>query len=138
MKSCDMLDMKTMIIPCNNIVYIWICFKIFLIIQTIKCLDLTETGVLFSLGIQLMQLFSENQADFTKLTGILGLYYQISNDYRNLCRQEVCIWVIGSRYLNLSVCLSIKQCRCMGCWWEALHFVVLKDEGSVKMSLTRL
>jgi geranylgeranyl diphosphate synthase type 3 len=36
-----------------------------------------------------MQLFSENKADFTELTGILGLYYQISNDYRNLCRQEV-------------------------------------------------
>jgi hypothetical protein len=86
-----MLDMKTMLIPCNNIVYSWICLKIFLIIQTIKCLDLTETGVLFSLGIQLMQLFSENQADFTKLTGILGLYYQISNDYRNICRQEVSI-----------------------------------------------
>jgi len=50
---------------------------------------LTETGALFSLGIQLMQLFSENTADFTKLTGILGLYYQISNDYCNLCRKEV-------------------------------------------------
>jgi geranylgeranyl diphosphate synthase type 3 len=50
---------------------------------------LTETGALFSRGIQLMQLFSENKADFTKLTGILGLYYQISNDYRNICRQEV-------------------------------------------------
>jgi geranylgeranyl diphosphate synthase type 3 len=50
---------------------------------------LTETGAKFSLGIQLMQLFGENKADFTKLTGILGLYFQISNDYSNLCRQEV-------------------------------------------------
>jgi geranylgeranyl diphosphate synthase type 3 len=50
---------------------------------------LTETGTLFTLGIQLMQLFSENKAEFTKLTGILGIYYQISNDYRNLFRQEV-------------------------------------------------
>jgi geranylgeranyl diphosphate synthase type 3 len=50
---------------------------------------LTETGGQFSLGIQLMQLFSENKADLTKLTGILGLYYQICNDYCNLCRQEV-------------------------------------------------
>jgi len=50
---------------------------------------LTETGALFSLGIQLMQLFSESKAEFTKLTGILGLYYQIFDDYRNLCRQEV-------------------------------------------------
>ena len=50
---------------------------------------LIETGTLFTLGTQLMQLFSENKADFTKLTGILGLYYQIFNDYRSLCRQEV-------------------------------------------------
>jgi len=54
-----------------------------------KMFVLTENGALFSLGIQLLQLFGENTADFTKLTGILGLYYQISNDYRNLCRQEV-------------------------------------------------
>jgi len=50
---------------------------------------LTETGALFSLGIQLLQLFSENKADFTKLTGILGLYYTISNDYHGLFKQEV-------------------------------------------------
>jgi len=42
---------------------------------------LTEAA-LFSLGIQLLQLFCENKADFTKLTGIFGLYYQITNDYR--------------------------------------------------------
>jgi geranylgeranyl diphosphate synthase type 3 len=59
------------------------------IYQNIKRLVLTETGALFTLAIQLMQLFSENKADFTKLTGILGLYYQIWNDYRNLCLQEV-------------------------------------------------
>jgi hypothetical protein len=68
----------------------------------------------------------------------LGLYYQISNDYRNICRQEVSIWFFGSRYLNLSVCLSIKQWRCMGRWWEALHFVVLKVERSVKRSIISL
>jgi geranylgeranyl diphosphate synthase type 3 len=50
---------------------------------------LTETGGLFMLAIRLMQLFSENQADFTKLTGILGLYFQIRDDYCNLCLQEV-------------------------------------------------
>jgi len=49
---------------------------------------LTETGALFSLAIELLQLFSENTADFTKLTGILGLYYHISNEYRNFCRQK--------------------------------------------------
>jgi len=50
---------------------------------------LTEAGVLFSLDIQLMQLFSEITADFTKLTGILELYYQIPNDYSSLYKQEV-------------------------------------------------
>ena len=50
---------------------------------------LTETGQLFSLGIQLMQMFSENKTDFTKLAGILGICYQICNDCRNFCRQEV-------------------------------------------------
>jgi geranylgeranyl diphosphate synthase type 3 len=50
---------------------------------------LTEAGALLHLGIQLMQLFSENKSDFTKLTDILGLYYQIYNDYRNLFRMEV-------------------------------------------------
>jgi len=62
---------------------------------------LTETGALFNLGIQLLQLFSENTADYTKLTGILGLYYQISNDYRNLCRQEV---TSELPVLNIEIC----------------------------------
>lgn len=50
---------------------------------------LLETGGLFMLAIRLMQLFSENTNDFTKLTGILGLYFQIRDDYCNLCLQEV-------------------------------------------------
>jgi hypothetical protein len=60
-----------------------------LIYHNIKCLVVTEPGALFTLGIQLMQMSSKNKEDFTKLTGILGLYYQIWNDYRNLFRQEV-------------------------------------------------
>ncbi|XP_069695704.1 terpene synthase isoform X2 [Periplaneta americana] len=47
-----------------------------------------KTGGLFMLAIRLMQLFSENKADFSKLTGILGLYFQIRDDYCNLCLQE--------------------------------------------------
>jgi len=81
--------MKMLHTHCINIVYRQICLKNFLIYQNIKCLVLTERGAQFSLGIRLMQLLSENKADFTKLTGILGLYYQIFNDYHNLCRQEV-------------------------------------------------
>jgi geranylgeranyl diphosphate synthase type 3 len=50
---------------------------------------LSETGGLFMLAIRLVQLFSDNKADFTKLTEILGLYFQIRDDYCNLSLQEV-------------------------------------------------
>lgn len=36
------------------------------------------------MAIRLMQLFSDNKEDFTKLAGILGLYFQIQDDYINL------------------------------------------------------
>jgi hypothetical protein len=49
----------------------------------------TESGAVLHLFIQLMQLFSENKSDFTKLTEILGLYCQIQNDYRNHFRIQV-------------------------------------------------
>jgi hypothetical protein len=42
---------------------------------------LTEGGNLFHLGIQLLQLLSENKSDFTKLNEVFGLYAQIGNDY---------------------------------------------------------
>lgn len=41
------------------------------------------------MAIRLMQLFSDNTSDFTTLTGILGLYFQIRDDYCNLCLREV-------------------------------------------------
>jgi hypothetical protein len=50
---------------------------------------LTEAKSLYWLGIQLMQLFSENKTDFNKLIDNFGLYIQIQNDYRNLFRIEV-------------------------------------------------
>ncbi|KAL1489322.1 hypothetical protein ABEB36_014240 [Hypothenemus hampei] len=43
-----------------------------------------KTGGLFMLAIRLMQLFSNNKDDFTKITAILGLYFQIRDDYINL------------------------------------------------------
>lgn len=48
-----------------------------------------KTGGLFMLAIRLMQLFSANKEDFTKLTAILGLYFQIRDDYCNLSLKEV-------------------------------------------------
>uniref|UniRef100_A0A023FNS4 Putative geranylgeranyl pyrophosphate synthase/polyprenyl synthetase n=1 Tax=Amblyomma cajennense TaxID=34607 RepID=A0A023FNS4_AMBCJ len=47
-----------------------------------------KTGGLFGLAVRLMQLFSENKSDFTELIGILGLYFQIRDDYANLVLKE--------------------------------------------------
>jgi geranylgeranyl diphosphate synthase type 3 len=47
-----------------------------------------KTGGLFMLGIALMQLFSENKTDFTPLVEMLGLYFQIRDDYANLSSEE--------------------------------------------------
>lgn len=41
------------------------------------------------LAIRLMQLFSENKSDFTRLARIIGLYFQIRDDYQNLCSKDV-------------------------------------------------
>ncbi|CAG9136899.1 Geranylgeranyl pyrophosphate synthase [Plutella xylostella] len=53
-----------------------------------KEMTIKKTGGLFMLAIRLMQLFSDNKSDFTKLASILGLYFQIRDDYCNLCLQE--------------------------------------------------
>ncbi|KAJ8733491.1 hypothetical protein PYW08_001789 [Mythimna loreyi] len=49
-----------------------------------KEMTIKKTGGLFMLAIRLMQLFSDNKSDFSKLSGILGLYFQIRDDYCNL------------------------------------------------------
>lgn len=42
------------------------------------------------LAIRLMQLFSNNNStDYTRITGILGLIFQIRDDYINLVSQDV-------------------------------------------------
>lgn len=41
------------------------------------------------LAIRLMQLFSNNKDDFTKISAILGLYFQIRDDYLNLISKTV-------------------------------------------------
>jgi geranylgeranyl diphosphate synthase, type III len=53
-----------------------------------KQMTIRKTGGLFMLAIRLMQLFSDNEKDFTKLTAILGLYFQIRDDYCNLNSKE--------------------------------------------------
>lgn len=51
----------------------------------------SETGGLFMLAIRLMQLFSDNRADYAKITGILGLMFQIRDDLLNLVSHDVSI-----------------------------------------------
>lgn len=53
-----------------------------------KQMVIRKTGGLFMLAIRLMQLFSDNKADFTKLTAILGLSFQIRDDYCNLTSKD--------------------------------------------------
>lgn len=43
------------------------------------------------LAIRLMQLFSDNKADYTRITGILGLIFQIRDDLLNLVSHDVSI-----------------------------------------------
>jgi geranylgeranyl pyrophosphate synthase len=47
---------------------------------------------------QLMQLYSENKADLVKVTELLGLYYQIRDDYCMLRLQQVMseLWFLDS------------------------------------------
>lgn len=54
-----------------------------------KQMTIRKTGGLFMLAIRLMQLFSDSEQDFSKLTAILGLYFQIRDDYCNLTSKEV-------------------------------------------------
>ncbi|KAH9498404.1 Geranylgeranyl pyrophosphate synthase [Bulinus truncatus] len=53
-----------------------------------KLMVLRKTGALFGLAVQLMQLFSTNKSDFSGLLKLLGLYFQIRDDYANLCSKE--------------------------------------------------
>lgn len=54
-----------------------------------KRMTIRKTGGLFMLAIRLMKLFSDSDKDFSKLTAILGLYFQIRDDYCNLTSEEV-------------------------------------------------
>jgi geranylgeranyl diphosphate synthase type 3 len=45
---------------------------------------LDKTGGLFRLSVNLMRAFSDDNRDFTKLTNLLALFFQIRDDYLNL------------------------------------------------------
>lgn len=52
------------------------------------------------LAIRLLQLFSDDKSDYTMLTGTIGLYFQIRDDYINLKSQNVSS--IGNRVFFMS------------------------------------
>lgn len=75
-----------------------------------KLMTIRKTGGLFMLAIRLMQLFSDSDKDFSKLTAILGLYFQIRDDYCNLTSKEVRVlnWCPSQfSFLMLNVLLGI-------------------------------
>lgn len=41
------------------------------------------------LGIKLLQLFSEYQSDLKNIVALMGLYFQVRDDYANLMLAEV-------------------------------------------------
>ncbi|XP_063983127.1 terpene synthase-like [Diachasmimorpha longicaudata] len=47
-----------------------------------------KLGALFKLDARLKQMFSNCKQDFSTLTELLGLYFQIRDDYGSLCMQE--------------------------------------------------
>ncbi|XP_071107195.1 geranylgeranyl pyrophosphate synthase-like isoform X1 [Haliotis cracherodii] len=53
-----------------------------------KTMVIRKTGGLFGLAVRLMQLFSDNKSDFKPLLDVLGLYFQIRDDYANLYSKE--------------------------------------------------
>lgn len=53
-----------------------------------KLMTIRKTGGLFMLGVGLMHLFSDSDKDFARIAAILGLYFQIRDDYLNLTSKE--------------------------------------------------
>jgi hypothetical protein len=106
-----------------KIVFVTLCrfYNDMLSYQNIKCLVLTIMGSEFMFGMQLMQLFSENKADFTKLLVILGHCFHIRDDYCNLWLQEV---IYDLWFLDSWVCSCVKAwCHeCEGVLlWSPVH-----------------
>ena len=55
-----------------------------------------KTGGLFRLAVRLMQSVNPSDHDILPLTELLGLIFQVRDDYRNLCSDEVCDICPGS------------------------------------------
>ncbi|RZC34814.1 polyprenyl synt domain containing protein, partial [Asbolus verrucosus] len=53
-----------------------------------KKMCIRKTGIIFMSSVRLMQLFSSDQTDFSKFLENIGLFFQIRDDYMNLCSEE--------------------------------------------------
>ncbi|XP_040565275.1 terpene synthase [Lepeophtheirus salmonis] len=51
-------------------------------------MSIRKTGGLFALGVRLMQLFSESKSNYLELVDLLGLYFQVRDDYAGLVMSE--------------------------------------------------
>ncbi|KAM0725240.1 Terpene synthase [Formica fusca] len=66
-----------------------------------KTMTIRKTGGLFNLAVRLMKLFSIYEEDLSSLIAILGLYFQIRDDYCNLC--------LGEYTENKSYCEDLSE-----------------------------
>ena len=53
-----------------------------------KLMVVRKTGGLFLMLIRMLQLFSDNKRDFTKLAGLVGLFFQVRDDYCSLMSKD--------------------------------------------------
>ncbi|XP_022101300.1 geranylgeranyl pyrophosphate synthase-like [Acanthaster planci] len=91
-----------------------------------KEMVLKKTGGLFGLAVRLMQLFSENKSDFTPLSDMLGLYFQIRDDLANLQSREYTE--------NKSYCEDLTEGKFS---FPIIHGILSRPEDNQVMNILR-
>ena len=66
-------------------------FRNIIVFSTSYKVFFNVSGGLFNLAVRLMQLFSQDVHNYEELTSLLGLYFQIRDDYANLCLEEYAV-----------------------------------------------
>jgi len=118
-------------------------------------MTIRKTGGLFGLATRLMQLFSNCQHNFSSLSSTLGLYFQIRDDYANLCLEAYaenksyaedltegkfnfpCIHAITSRPSDTRVMSIIRQ-RTNDVELKKYCVTLLREFGSFEYTLSTL
>ncbi|XP_071808314.1 geranylgeranyl pyrophosphate synthase-like [Asterias amurensis] len=91
-----------------------------------KEMVLKKTGGLFGLAVRLMQLFSENKSNFTPLSDLLSLYFQIRDDLANLQSKEYTE--------NKSYCEDLTEGKFS---FPIIHAVLSKPDDNQVMNILR-